>query len=118
MAFDDMHLAALSADESASVKRLLEKGITIPPQLRVLRALQQNLARGLADARVLSRIIVQDPRTNWIWVGMPCPKSSMPFLTAITSRAKPCRPSSTMQDTRPGFSAIPRAAIICRVRPG
>ena len=61
MAFEDTHLADLSLDESKSVKRLLEEGITIPLQPRVLRELQQNLARGVADVRVLARIIVQDP---------------------------------------------------------
>jgi hypothetical protein len=33
----------------ARAKRLLEKGITIPSQPRVLRELQQNLARGVAS---------------------------------------------------------------------
>ncbi len=61
MAFKDADLAGLSLDESKSVKRLLERGITIPSQPRVLRELQQQLARGVTDVRALARIIVQDP---------------------------------------------------------
>jgi HD-like signal output (HDOD) protein len=61
MALDDIDLADLSLDESKRVKRLLERGITIPSQPRVLRELQQNLSGGVADVRSLARIIIQDP---------------------------------------------------------
>ena len=61
MAFDKTLLVDLSGEESKSVKRLFEKGIAIPPQPRVLQELQANLARGVSDVRVLSRIIAQDP---------------------------------------------------------
>ncbi len=61
MAIDKTLLVDLSGDESKSVKRLFEKGITIPPQPRVLQELQESLARGVADVRVLARIIVKDP---------------------------------------------------------
>lgn len=61
MAFDKSLLVDLSGDESNSVTRLIEKGITIPPQPRVLQELQASLARGVADVRVLARIIAQDP---------------------------------------------------------
>jgi len=61
MAFDKSLLVDLSGEESRSVLRLIEKGITIPPQPRVLQELQASLARGVADVRVLARIIAQDP---------------------------------------------------------
>ena len=61
MAIDKSLLVDLSGDEVKSVKRLFEKGVTIPPQPRVLHELQEHLARGVADVRVLARIIAQDP---------------------------------------------------------
>ncbi len=61
MAFDKNLLVELSEEESKSVKRLIEKGINIPPQPRVLQELQSELARGVLDVRVLSRIIAKDP---------------------------------------------------------
>lgn len=61
MAFDKALLVELSDDESKSVTRLIEKGITIPPQPRVLQELQASLARGVSDVRVLARTIGQDP---------------------------------------------------------
>lgn len=61
MALDKALLVNLSGDEIKSVKRLVEKGITIPAQPRVLQELQEKLAKGVADVRVLSRIIAQDP---------------------------------------------------------
>lgn len=61
MAIDKSLLVDLSGDEARSVKRLFEKGVTIPPQPRVLQELQEALGRGVADVRTLSRIISQDP---------------------------------------------------------
>ena len=61
MAFDKNLLVELTEEESKSVKRLIEKGINIPPQPRVLQELQSELARGVLDVRVLSRIIAKDP---------------------------------------------------------
>ncbi len=61
MAIEKSLLVDLSGDEGKSVKRLIEKGVTIPPQPRVLQELQENLVRGVADVRVLARIIAQDP---------------------------------------------------------
>ena len=61
MAFDKSLLVDLSGEEGKRVKRLVEKGITIPAQPQVLQELQQSLARGVADVRVLARIIAQDP---------------------------------------------------------
>lgn len=61
LAFDKKILLDLSGEEIQSVQRLIEKGITIPPQPRVLQDLQAQLGRGVADVRVLSRVIAQDP---------------------------------------------------------
>jgi HD-like signal output (HDOD) protein len=61
MAIERELLVDLSGEESESVRRLFEKGVTIPPQPRVLHELQEKLARGVADVRVLARVIAQDP---------------------------------------------------------
>lgn len=61
MAFDTAILATLSDSENVAVKRLLEKGVKIPPQPRVLEELQRFVARGETNLRVLSRIISADP---------------------------------------------------------
>jgi HD-like signal output (HDOD) protein len=61
MAFDKAILAALSDDENVAIKRLLEKGVKIPLQPRVLDDLQKFVLRGETDLRVLSRIVSADP---------------------------------------------------------
>lgn len=61
MAIDRALLATLSDDESKSVKRLVEKGIKLPPQPDVLEELQHLLTRGVTDLRVIARSIGQDP---------------------------------------------------------
>ena len=61
MVIDQSLLVDLSGDESKRVARLFEKGVTIPPQPRVLQEFQDALARGVTDVRVLSRIVSQDP---------------------------------------------------------
>jgi len=61
MAFDKAILATLSDSENVAVKRLLEKGVKIPLQPRVLEDLQQFVARGETNLRALSRIISADP---------------------------------------------------------
>lgn len=61
MALDKALLVTLSESESKSVKRLFEKGVVIPPQPRALLELQKSLASGVADVRVLARLIAQDP---------------------------------------------------------
>lgn len=61
MALDNNLLEGLSTNELKQVKRLFDKGITIPPQPRVLIELDQLLAKGTADVRVLARVIAQDP---------------------------------------------------------
>jgi HD-like signal output (HDOD) protein len=60
MAIDKALLATLSEDESKSVKRLLEKGVKLPPQPHVLEELQHLLTRGVSDLRVIARSIGQD----------------------------------------------------------
>ena len=61
MAIDQSLLVDLPGEEVKRVRRLFERGVTIPPQPRVLTELQDALARGEADVRVLSHIIAQDP---------------------------------------------------------
>lgn len=52
---------SLEGDEAKQMKRLLERGVTIPPQPRVLEDLRQHLMRKEFDVRVLARAIQQDP---------------------------------------------------------
>ena len=54
-------VSSLSEEEALKVKRLLEKGIKIPPQPRVLEDLRQLLLRREFDIRQLARVISQDP---------------------------------------------------------
>jgi HD-like signal output (HDOD) protein len=61
MKLDKALLVDLSGEESKRVQRLIDKGVTIPPQPRVLKELRAKLASGVADVRVLARIIAQDP---------------------------------------------------------
>lgn len=61
MAFDKTFLVTLSAEEIARVNHLVEQGINIPPQPRVLEELVSHLTRGVSDVRVLGKIIAQDP---------------------------------------------------------
>lgn len=60
MAIDKALLATLSEDEGKSVKRLVEKGIKLPPQPHVLEEMQHLLTRGVTDLRVIARSISQD----------------------------------------------------------
>jgi HD-like signal output (HDOD) protein len=61
MAFDKAVLATLSDSENVAVKRLLEKGVKIPLQPRVLEELQKFVTRGETNLRALSRIVAADP---------------------------------------------------------
>lgn len=54
-------MQTLGPVDSGRIKRLLEGGIKIPPQPRVLEELRQQTMRKQFDVRVLSRIIGQDP---------------------------------------------------------
>lgn len=60
MAFDKSLLAGLSESEEKSVKRLLERGVSLPPQPQVLQELYAKLMAGVADVRY-ARILAQDP---------------------------------------------------------
>lgn len=84
MAIDKTLLTDLTSDEARAVKRLFEKGVTIPPQPRVLQELQEALARGVADVRSLSRIISRDPgivATLFKVVQSPAYRSFQPFTS-------------------------------------
>ncbi len=61
MAIDKALLTTLSEDESKKVRRLVEKGIKLPPQPAVLEELNHLLRRGVSDVRILARSISQDP---------------------------------------------------------
>ena len=61
MAFDKALLAGLSESEEKGIKRLLERGVNLPPQPRVLQELYAKLMAGVADVRVYARILAQDP---------------------------------------------------------
>ncbi len=52
---------SMAAPDAAMVKRLLEQGMMIPAQPRVLEELRQHLQKREFDVRVLSRIIHSDP---------------------------------------------------------
>lgn len=54
-------IKTLTTDQAAKVQRLLEKGIKIPPQPRVLEELQGMIRREELDVRKLARVISQDP---------------------------------------------------------
>lgn len=54
-------LASLGESEAHKMKRLLERGVAIPPQPRVLEDLRKQLNAREFDVRVLSRVINQDP---------------------------------------------------------
>ena len=61
MVFDKSLFVDLTGEEEKRVKRLSERGVTIPAQPRVLLELQEQLARGVSDVRLLARVIGQDP---------------------------------------------------------
>lgn len=54
-------MQSLGAIDSGRIKRLLEGGVKIPPQPRVLDELRKYMVRKEFDVRVLSRVINQDP---------------------------------------------------------
>ena len=58
---DTSFLVDLEGTEEANVRRLLEHGIALPPQPRVLLTLQEKLASGMTNIRTLADIIAQDP---------------------------------------------------------
>lgn len=54
-------LTTLPDDQAKKIRRLLERGVAIPPQPRVLDELQRQIRAKVADVRVLARVIQQDP---------------------------------------------------------
>lgn len=54
-------LQTLSDDQARKIRRLLERGVVIPPQPRVLDELQRQIRAKVADVRVLAKVIQQDP---------------------------------------------------------
>lgn len=54
-------IKSLGPEDASKIQRLLEKGIKIPPQPRVLEELRQLLLREKYDIRELSKVIGQDP---------------------------------------------------------
>lgn len=61
MAIDKALLTTLSEEEGKKVRRLVEKGIKLPPQPVVVEELHHLLTRGVSDTRVLARSVSQDP---------------------------------------------------------
>ncbi|MBL8429603.1 MAG: HDOD domain-containing protein [Dechloromonas sp.] len=51
----------LGVDDAARIKRLLENGVRIPAQPRVLEELRKLMARSELDVRLLAKVINQDP---------------------------------------------------------
>ncbi|MBK7900657.1 MAG: HDOD domain-containing protein [Azonexus sp.] len=75
---------SLPQDEAARMKRLLERGVNIPPQPRVLEELRQHLMRKEFDVRVLARVINQDPGLSAMLfkvVGNAAYKQHQPFAS-------------------------------------
>ena len=101
MAIDKALLVDLSGDEGKSVKRLFDKGVTIPPQPRVLQELQASLARGVADVRVLARIIAQDPGI-----------SSVLFRVVQGAAFRRLQPFSTLESVLQGIGIVQTGNLV------
>ncbi len=74
----------LDDEEARRFRRLLERGVKIPPQPRVLEELRKHLTRKEFDVRVLSRVINQDPGIAAMLfkvVGSPVYAQHQPFET-------------------------------------
>jgi HD-like signal output (HDOD) protein len=54
-------LKSLGTEDAARIKRLLENGVKIPAQPRVLEELRQHMNRDELDVRLLAKVINQDP---------------------------------------------------------
>ena len=61
MSFDKTLLSALSETENKAVRRLFEKGVSIPPQPQVLQDLYKKLMNGEADVRAYAKLLAKDP---------------------------------------------------------
>lgn len=74
----------LGADDAARIRRVLEGGIKIPPQPRVLEELQKQMNHQEKDYRVLARTIQQDPGLTAMLfkvVGNAAYRQHQPFTT-------------------------------------
>jgi len=74
----------LGEEDARKIKRLLERGVKIPPQPRVLQELYRLLQQKDFDIRVLSRVINQDPGITAMLfkvVASPVYKQHQPFET-------------------------------------
>lgn len=82
MAIDKALLANLSEDESRKAARLVEKGLVIPPQPRVLHDLVRLVSAGNYDLRVLAAKISEDPGLTAVLfkaVQSPAYRAHQPF---------------------------------------
>jgi HD-like signal output (HDOD) protein len=73
---------SLNEVDGTRIKRLLEGGVKIPPQPRVLEELQALMARKEMDVRLLARVINQDPALTAMLfkvVGNAAYKQHQPF---------------------------------------
>lgn len=73
---------SLGAEDAARVKRLLENGVKIPAQPRVLDELRQLIGRSELDVRLLARTINKDPGLTAMLfkvVGNPAYRQHQPF---------------------------------------
>jgi HD-like signal output (HDOD) protein len=74
----------LGDDEAKKIRRLIERGVNIPPQPRVLDELRKLLQRKEFDVRVLARVINQDAGLTAMLfkvVTSPAYKQHQPFET-------------------------------------
>lgn len=74
----------LGEEDAKKIKRLLERGVKIPPQPRVMQELFKLLQQKEFDIRVLSRVINQDPGITAMLfkvVGSAAYKQHQPFET-------------------------------------
>lgn len=77
-------MQSLAKDEAAKMKLLMERGMKIPPQPRILDELQKLMQRREFDVRVLSRTITQDPAITAMLfkvVGNSAYRQHQPFET-------------------------------------
>lgn len=73
---------SLGAEDAARIKRLLETGVKIPAQPRVLDELRQLIGRSKLDVRLLARTINKDPGLTAMLfkvVGSPAYRQHQPF---------------------------------------
>lgn len=75
---------SLGEDDAGRIKRLLEGGVKIPPQPRVVDELRKSIQRNELDVRHLARVINQDPGLTAMLfkvVGNSAYRQHQPFAT-------------------------------------